>query len=102
MKEEDISVLWEHSKPVSPPYHLNFFNHKSTPILLNKIGFNSLEIQTSGKLDMDILKKNIHHIDNRFWKYFLSMASDKNLEIMQKAIQDTCSSSHIMGTCQKV
>jgi len=51
---------------------------------------------------MDILKKNIHHIDNRFWKYFLTMASDKDLEIMQKTMQDTCSSSHIMVTCQKV
>ena len=98
----DISVLWEHSKSVSPPHHLNFFNPKSIPILLNKIGFKNIDIQTPGKLDMDILKKNIHHIDNRFWKYFLTMASDKDLEIMQKTMQDTCSSSHIMVTCQKV
>ena len=98
----DISVLWEHSKSVSPPHHLNFFNPKSIPILLNKIGFKNIDIQTPGKLDMDILKKNIHHIDNSFWKYFLTMASDKDLEIMQKTMQDTCSSSHIMVTCQKV
>lgn len=97
----DISVLWDHSKSVSPPHHLNFLNPKSMPILLKKIGFKNIDIKTPGKLDIDILKKNIHLIDNRFWKHFLSMASDEDLEKMQKTIQDSCSSSHIMITCQK-
>ena len=46
-------------------------------------------------------KKNTNFINDRFWKYFLSMASEKNLGIMQKAIEETQSSSHIMITCQK-
>ena len=50
----------------------------------------------------DSEKKNINFIDDKFWKYFLSMASDRDLEIMQKAIQDTLLSSHIMVTCQKI
>ena len=98
----DISILRENSKSVSPPHHLNFFNPKSIPILLKEIGFEEIEITTPGKLDLDILKKNINFIDDKFWKYFLSIASDRNLEIMQKAIQDTLSSSHIMVTCQKI
>ena len=97
----DISVLRENSKSVSPPHHLNFFNPKSLPILLKTVGFKNVDITTPGKLDIDILKKNINFIHDRFWKYFLSMASDKNLGIMQKAIEETQSSSHIMITCQK-
>lgn len=97
----DISVLWEHSKSVSPPHHLNFFNPKSMPILLEDVGFKEIKIETPGKLDVDILKKNSHLIKDRFWQYFLSMASDDDLVVMQKAIEKTCSSSHIMVTCQK-
>ena len=97
----DISVLRENSKSVSPPHHLNFFNPKSLPLLLKTVGFKNIDITTPGKLDIDILKKNTNFINDRFWKYFLSMASEKNLGIMQKAIEETQSSSHIMITCQK-
>lgn len=97
----DISVLWENSKSVSPPHHLNFFNPKSMPMLLEKVGFKNIDITTPGKLDIDILKKNINLINDRFWKSFLSIASDDSLSIMQKAMEDTFSSSHIMISCQK-
>jgi hypothetical protein len=97
----DISVLWENSKSVSPPHHLNFFNPKSIPIILERLGFNTLEITTPGKLDMDIMSNSRDKITNRFWSRFFSMASEDEKKIMQKALEMTCSSSHIMVVCKK-
>jgi len=98
----DISTLWENSKSVSPPHHLNFFNPKSIPILLKRCNLEVLDITTPGKLDLDIMSNNIDFIQDRFWKQFIQMSSDQDKEIMQKALQDTCSSSHIMVICKAV
>tara|TARA_X000000950_G_scaffold266267_1_gene341554 strand:- start:94 stop:1074 length:981 start_codon:yes stop_codon:yes gene_type:complete len=97
----DIRTLWNNSKSVSPPHHLNFLNPKSIPILLKRVGLSSLEISTPGKLDIDIMQNNLMHVKDKFWKSFLEMASEEDKLSMQKTIQDTCSSSHIMAVCKK-
>lgn len=66
----DIQVLWENSKSVSPPHHLNFFNPRSMKILLGKCGFTVEEISTPGILDWDIVEGMIQNdgVDaGRFW-----------------------------------
>ena len=55
-----------------------------------------LKITTPGKLDIDIMQNSVSHITERFWSSFLTLASDRDIAAMQKAIQETCSSSHIM------
>jgi len=97
----DIRVLWENSRSVSPPHHLNFLNPKSIRILLANCGFNTLEITTPGKLDIDIMQNDKSLIKDRFWKSFLDLASESEKQSMQNAIQETCSSSHIMVVSQK-
>ncbi len=97
----DIRTLWNNSKSVSPPHHLNFLNPKSIPILLNRVGLSSLEITTPGKLDIDIMSNGSMHIEDKFWKSFLKLASEEDKLSMQKAITDTCSSSHIMVVSKK-
>lgn len=97
----DISVLWENSKSVSPPHHLNFFNPKSIPLILERLGFNTLEISTPGKLDVDIMENSSDKITDRFWSRFLFLASDDEKKIMQKALEMTCFSSHILVVCRK-
>jgi len=85
----DIQALWEDSKSVSPPHHLNFFNPYSVKILIEEIGFKVLEISTPGKLDIDILSNNRNLIKDRFLKTFVKYASDSGW------------SSHMMIVCQK-
>tara|TARA_B100001093_G_scaffold420282_1_gene412129 strand:+ start:4639 stop:5619 length:981 start_codon:yes stop_codon:yes gene_type:complete len=97
----DIRTLWNHSKSVSPPHHLNFLNPKSIPILLERVGLSSLEISTPGKLDIDIMINGLTNIEDKFWKSFLELASEEDKRSMQKTIQDTCSSSHIMVVSKK-
>lgn len=98
----DIQVLWENSKSVSPPHHLNFFNPKSVQLLLKRMGFNVLEITTPGKLDISIMENNSALIKDRFWKNYLTTASEQEKERMQAFISENLLSSHMMIVCSKM
>lgn len=97
----DIQVLWENSKSVSPPHHLNFFNPKSVQVLLNRQGFNVLEITTPGKLDINIMENSIELVKDRFWVNYLKTASEQEKERMQAFISENLLSSHMMIVCSK-
>lgn len=98
----DIRTLWEDAKPVSPPMHLNFLNPKSITILLEKVGFEVVEVTTPGKLDIDIMNNNKDNIKDRFWKDFLDYTNEEEKQNMQKFISDNKLSSHMMIVCRKV
>ena len=51
----DILTLWNNSRTVSPPHHINFFNPKSIAKFLTRHKFKILDISTPGKIDIDIL-----------------------------------------------
>lgn len=97
----DIQALWEDSKSVSPPHHLNFLNPASVSILLDRIGLETVEITTPGKLDVDILVNNKAQIKDRFWRSFIMMTSDAEKETWQQFIADSGWSSHMMVVCRK-
>lgn len=97
----DIRVLWQHSKSVYPPGHINFFNPKSIKILLEKIGFKVLTVITPGKLDIDILCNNKEHIEDRFWRAFITYASEDEKRAMQNFISESGFSSHMLILAQK-
>ena len=63
----DIQLLWENSKSISPPHHLNFFNPYSIKLILERTGFDQILVTTPGQLDMDILSTNFKLIKDRFW-----------------------------------
>lgn len=97
----DIQTLWEDSKSISPPMHLNFFNPKSVSILLESLGFEVLEVSTPGQLDINIMENNIDKLKDRFWKNILEYSTDVEKNNMQKFIVDQKLSSHMMITCKK-
>jgi 2-polyprenyl-3-methyl-5-hydroxy-6-metoxy-1,4-benzoquinol methylase len=92
----DIQVLWERSKSVSPPHHLNFLNPKSIELLLDRCGFETVEVTTPGKLDVNILENNMEHIKDRFMRTFLQTASQEAKEDLQGFLQRHNLSSHMM------
>lgn len=97
----DIQLLGEHSKALSPPHHLNFFNPKSASKLLEKNGFEVISAITPGKLDIDILCKNIEQIKDPYWKSLLSYFDQDDLDKMQEKLVDMGISSHMMITARK-
>jgi len=97
----DISTLWNNSRSVSPPHHINFFNPFSIGIFLKKNKFEILDVSTPGKIDIDILNNDKHLIKDKFWKNFLNTASKSEKINMQNLISNSNLSSHMMVICKK-
>jgi hypothetical protein len=97
----DIQLLREHSKALSPPHHLNFFNPNSMAEILKKHGFEIIEVNTPGKLDIDILFKNKTLIKDPYWINLLKLFEKEDLNKLQKSISDMGLSSHMMISAKK-
>ncbi len=97
----DILVLWEKSKSVHPPHHINFFNPLSIKVLLERAGFQLLEVSTPGKLDVDILESSLGNIlSDRFWSSFLKQLGQDGREDFQQFVANHNLSSHMMVVAQ--
>lgn len=94
----DIQALWEHSKSVSPPHHINFISIIGFKHLLTRAGFSNILIFTPGKLDIDIVKNTIAEKPEilkgrRFLNYLLNQ-NEKVLGGFQKFLSKNRLSSH--------
>jgi 2-polyprenyl-3-methyl-5-hydroxy-6-metoxy-1,4-benzoquinol methylase len=97
----DIQLLGKESKAIFPPHHLQIISPKAIRGLCSKAGFTKVEISTPGKLDLDIAKKSVHLVQDRFWHLFLSEGTDSSIERMQEVIAETGFSSHMWCLFQK-
>lgn len=99
----DIQLLWEKSKSLFPPHHLNFINPYSADILLRRHGFRINEIITPGRLDIDIVNNSMQSLkEKRFWVYFLRNLGSFGQKQLQKLLQESNLSSHMAVVAQKV
>ena len=97
----DVRALWEDSKTISPPHHLNFFNPSSITFLFESHALEVLETSTPGKLDVDILINDQDKIKDRFWQVFIQQASQEEKAAMQDFLANTGFSSHMMVVSRK-
>ncbi len=100
----DIQLLWEKSKSVFPPHHLNFCSPDSLSLLLNKVGFEVLEAETPGVLDWDIIEGNIKRDQfsaDRFWDSIADHASIECKQDLQSWITKHKLSSHMRLVARK-
>lgn len=100
----DIQILWERAKSVSPPHHLNFFNPQSIERLLDRVGFNIVEISTPGQLDWDIIEGGWRHegIDpGRFFSTVSCHGTGEAKRDLQRWIQTHNFSSHMRVIAKK-
>lgn len=100
----DIQILWEKSKSISPPHHLNFINPKSAMIILNSVGFEVVNISTPGLLDWDIVESGFQNegVDpGRLWRTVSKDASLQAKEDLQEWISKNNFSSHMRVVSKK-
>lgn len=93
----DIQVLWEMSKSVVPPHHLNFFTPKSLSMLLRANNFIVEKVDTPGELDWDIVEgmyRNEGVEISRFWK-LIEKQPQSTKDNLQSWIAESMLSSHI-------
>lgn len=100
----DIQVLWDKSRSLMPPYHLNFMSQKGMKTLFEKSGFKSVEISTPGRLDVDIVLKSLERAPDtqlsRFEKLLLSKGQETR-DAFQQFLAKSGLSSHVWIICQK-
>lgn len=95
----DIQVLWEHSKSVYPPHHINLLSVSGMEQLVRRVGFELVELATPGQLDVDIVRnivgENASIPLNRFVKQIIFEVSDDVREAFQQFLQAHRLSSHV-------
>jgi 2-polyprenyl-3-methyl-5-hydroxy-6-metoxy-1,4-benzoquinol methylase/ribosomal protein S27E len=101
----DVSLMQEKSNTIDHE-HLNYFNLTSIKILLKKVGFKILSIQTPGKLDLDLIYNSYnnkpcdlkyHHRIN--WVKNLNLKSRNSL---QNFVRKNYISSHMLVIGEKI
>jgi SAM-dependent methyltransferase len=100
----DIQVLWDRSKSVSPPHHLNFFNLRSMTHLLERSGFEVVEVTTPGELDWDIIEGGwlAGEFDpGRFFRTLAKHGSADSKRSFQAWVRDAGFSSHMRAVARR-
>lgn len=94
----DIQVLWEKSKSIFPPHHINFLSVDGFRRLFSRSGFVEVEVLTPGKLDVDIVR-NAYKRDPTVLKgqrYMKALLGDKTKsERFQTFLSKNLMSSHV-------
>lgn len=101
----DIQVLWDQSKSISPPHHINFMSVKGFKLLFERAGFVDVDILTPGMLDVEIVAKAINtdpdlEQKNRF-AVLLSKSDEQTQNDFQEFLQKHHMSSHVWVIARK-
>jgi len=95
----DFKIFKSNTDNITPPEHLNYFNCFSVDLLLTRAGFQTLCLETPGKLDIEIVlnKKNKGYLINKKNEYidFLLEQNEETLDNFQKFLSENKLSSHM-------
>lgn len=95
----DIQVLWEHSKSVHPPHHINLISVEGMQKLVERSGFRMVELTTPGELDVDIVVNVVRENPDlslpRFVSYLLNARDETTHQDFQRFLSQNRLSSHI-------
>jgi 2-polyprenyl-3-methyl-5-hydroxy-6-metoxy-1,4-benzoquinol methylase len=101
----DLQVLWERSKSISPPHHINFLSIEGLKRLIARCGMDEVEISTPGKLDVDIIRNMMMESEGvkvpRFIEYMIKHRDPETAARFQRFLQANNLSSHARVIARK-
>ncbi len=99
----DILTLKGGISDVFPYEHITLPSKKGLEIILDRAGYELLEITTPGTRDMNVVLENRERIDeeNFFIKYLLEVADNRTIQDFQQFLQKSCMSSFAQAIARK-
>jgi len=101
----DLQILWDRSKSIFPLDHINLFSIEGITKLLEKNGFEIIELSTPGQLDLEIVKNAMKTYSDLKLPRFISYLIEKRDENAHREFQDFLQrfnlSSHLRIAAQK-
>ena len=90
----DFSILGKECNSLDHE-HLNYFNSSSIEILLNRAGFELLEVSTPGKLDVELVNNKMDELNDDFGlsPWLLNLIKDKPEDLQRFLVESNLSSS---------
>lgn len=101
----DMQTLWDHSKNIYPLDHINLFSTEGIRKLLNRCGFEIVELSTTGQLDLEIVKNTLKNNPDlevsRFIRYLIENRDETTHRVFQDFLQRFNLSSHLRIAARK-
>jgi len=101
----DLQVLWEKAKTIFPPENMNIFSIEGIEILLERSGFEIIELSTPGQLDIEYIKTAIERDETlevpRFISYLIKKRDEDAHRAFQEFLQQFRLSSHLRVVARK-
>jgi len=95
----DLQVLWDAAEYIFVPEHLNLLSVEGARILLERAGYEIVELSTPGQLDLELIqqvcKENRDVRLPRFLEYLFAKRGEAALRDFQEFLQKHTLSSHI-------
>jgi SAM-dependent methyltransferase len=102
----DIQVLWERSTAVTPPQHLNLMSVDGMRLLVERAGFEVVDLSTPGRLDVDIVANALARDPAlplpRFVRTLLAASDAGVREGLQAFLRASRLSSHVRVVARKI
>lgn len=100
----DLQVLWDRAKTLVPPENLNVFSIEGVTLLLERAGFEIVELSTPGHLDVAYLRAAVERGDvvvPRFLVYVIKRRDQNAHRALQEWLQEFRLSSHLRVVARK-
>lgn len=101
----DMQVLWDRSKSISPPHHINLLTTEGLTQLVQSAGFRVEEIATPGHLDVDIVHNMLDEDPTlplpRYIRYLFERRGEETWRELQEFLQRNALSSHVRVTARR-